>query len=100
MIERNQPADNRLLPNREPYTVTVLQSECRLFIRKPEFLRLWPQRRNFARSAAGTHEGNCRIQIFATAFVSVNHCVRCVTDREAAVVARAIAHIGMKNVVV
>src|SRR3989337_2713724 len=42
IIEGLDEADDRLLPNREPHAVPVLQGERRLFIDKAELLRLRP----------------------------------------------------------
>src|SRR6266545_5509118 len=42
MIERNESADYRLLPNGQSDTMTILQSETRLFICKTKFFSFWP----------------------------------------------------------
>src|SRR5438876_12105428 len=42
VVEGDEPADNRLLPAREPDAVPVLQRERRLLIGEAELLRLRP----------------------------------------------------------
>src|ERR1700733_7607385 len=80
--------------------MSVLQSECGFFIRETELLRFGPQRRNFTRGAARSDQRNCGVQILAAALVSIYHRVRSVAYGEAPVVTRAVAHVGMQNVVV
>src|SRR5882762_1838430 len=91
MLERHEPTDYRLLPDRETDSVAVLQRERRFFIWEAELLRLWPYRGDFSRCASGTNQRNRRVQILAAAFVGVDHRTRRVANREATVVARAVA---------
>src|SRR5579872_1372086 len=93
MIEGDQAADDRLLPDRQPNTVAVLQSEAGFLVGKSEFLRLGPDRGNLRRGSTGPHQLNCRIEIFAAALVGVHHGVRSKADGETAVVAGAVAHV-------
>src|SRR6266478_5277643 len=55
MLERHEPTDYRLLPDRQTDSVTILQRERRLFIREAELLRFWPHRSDFSRRAPGTN---------------------------------------------
>src|SRR5580700_1072119 len=100
MLERYQAADHRLLPNGESDAVAILQRETGFFIGEAEFFSLRPDRGDLRRGAAGTHQFDRGIEIFAATFVSIHHRVRSIAHGEAAVIARAIAHVGMQNVVV
>src|SRR5437868_4160811 len=100
MLQRNQPADDRLLPDRQSDAVSELKRERRLFVRKPKLLRLRPHGSDFRRRSSRPYKLNRRIQIFPAALVRIAHRVRRVANREAPVVARAISHVGMQNVVV
>src|SRR5882762_1528729 len=93
MLERHEPTDYRLLPDRQTDSVTILQRERRFFIWEAELLRFWPHRSDFSRRAPGTNQRNRGVQIFAAARVGVNHRARRVPDREAAVVTGAVAHV-------
>src|ERR1700722_7575648 len=100
MLEGNQAADDGLLPDGEADAVAVLQGEGVFFILETEILRLRPDCGNLGGGAAGADEFDGGIEIIAAALVGVDHGVRGVADREAAVVAGAVSHVGMKNVVV
>src|ERR1700678_2043868 len=100
VLQRNQAADHRLLPDGKANSVTILQRKCRFFVGKPELLRLGPDRSYFGCGSPRTYEFNRRIEILAASLVSVVHGMRSVSDGEAAVVASAIAHVGVKNVVI
>src|SRR6202035_5218031 len=100
LLERNQAADHRLLPDGEADTVAVLQSETGFFVRETELLRLRPDSGDFCCGAPWPHELDSRVQILAAALVGINHRVGSVAHSEAAVVAGAVSHVGMQNVVV
>ena len=76
MFQRNQPADHRLLPDRQADAVAELQREGRFFIGEAELLRLGPHRGDFAGGAARTDQRDGRIQIIAAALVGVDQRVR------------------------
>src|SRR5215469_9285973 len=65
MIEGNETADNRLLPDGEADSMTVLQSESRLFIGKAEVLRPGPDGRDFARASSRADQFDGRVKIIA-----------------------------------
>src|SRR3972149_3519324 len=75
MIERDESADDRLLPNRETNTMPVLQRECGFFIWETEFFGFWPQGRNLAGCTTRTNKFNRSIEIIAAAFIRVAHCM-------------------------
>ena len=77
-----------------------LQRERGFFVGEAELLGLGPHRRDLRGGAAGTNQLDRRVEIIAAALVGVDHGVRRVADAEGAVVAGAIAHVGMQNVVV
>src|SRR5271163_186122 len=70
MLQRNQAADHRLLPNGEADSVTILQCESRFFVGEPEFLRFGPDRSYFGCGSPRTNEFYRRVEIFAASFVS------------------------------
>ena len=78
----------------------ILQSEGGLLVREAELLRFGPHRSNLRRSSPGTHQLDSRIKILTTPLVCIVHRVRGITDSEAAVVAGAVSHIRMEDVVV
>ena len=73
MIERNQSADHRLLPDREADSVAVLQSECVFFILETEILSFRPHCSDLGCGATGTHQLNSGIKIVAAALVGIDH---------------------------
>ena len=77
VLQRNQPADHRLFPNREADAVAELQREGRFFVGKSELLRLGPNRGDLRRRAAGPHQRDGRVQIIAAARVGVDQRGRC-----------------------
>ena len=80
--------------------MAILQGETGFFIRETKFLGLGPHGGNFGGRAAGAHEFDRSIKIFAAALVGVVHGMRGIADCETTVVAGAISHVGMKNVVI
>ena len=100
MLQRNQAADHRFLPDRQPDSMPILQPECRLFIRKSKLLRFRPHRRDLARLPPRTHQRNGGVQIIAAPLIRIHQRQRRVPDREAAVVTRPVTHIGMQDVVI
>src|SRR5712692_3899707 len=100
MVEGNQPADDRFFPDGKSNAMAVLQREARLFVGEAEVLCLGPNRSNLRRGAAGAHQFDGSVQIIAAAFVSVDHGMRRVADGEATVVASAVSHVRMEDVVV
>ena len=82
VIQRDQPADHRLFPDRQPDPVAELQRERRLFVREAELLRLRPHRGHLRGSAARPDQFDGGVEIFAAALVGVDHRVRRVADGE------------------
>src|ERR671922_540766 len=58
MVERDEPAEDRLLPDRQPDAVPELQGERRLLIRAAELLRLGPDRDDLGGRRAGADAGD------------------------------------------
>ena len=100
MLKGNQAADDRLLPDRKADAVAILQREAGFFVGEPELFGFRPDCGNLGRGAAGANQFDGGIKILAAAFVGIDHGVRRVADRETAVVAGAVSHVGMQNVVV
>src|SRR5262249_33922991 len=93
-------ADHRLLPDGEADAAAVLQSEARLLVREAELLGLGPYRRDLGRRPTRPHELDGGVEILAAALICVDQGPRRVPDREAAVVARAVTHVRLQDVVV
>ena len=100
MLERHEPADDRLLPDRQADAVAELQRERRFLVREAEVLRPGPHRRDLRGRAAGTNQLDRRVEIVAAPLVRVDERVRREVDREAAVVARAVTHVRVQDVVI
>ena len=100
MVERDEPADDRLLPNREPDAMTVLEREGRLFVREPELLCLRPYRGDLSGRSSRSDQLDCSVEVIAAAFIGIHHGVRGITDGEAAIVAGTVAHVRLQNIVV
>src|SRR5437879_3535361 len=100
VLQRDQAADHRLLPNRQAHSVPKLQCECPLLTRDSKLLSCRPYRGHLRGGPARPDQFDRRIQVFPAALVSIHHGMRSVSDGEAAVVTGAIAHVGMQNVVV
>ena len=67
---------------------------------KPNSVRLRPHRRDFRGRTAGTNQLDRRVEIVAASLVGIDQRVRRRADREAPVVAGAIAHVRVQDVVV
>ncbi len=80
--------------------MTVLQCKSGFFVGEAEFLRFRPHGSNLSRGATRAHEFNGRVEILATPFIRIVHRVRGVPDGETAVIAGAVSHVGMENVVI
>ena len=65
MIERDEAREDRLLPDRQPDAVAVLQRERRLLVREAEFLRAWerprpPRQSSHPAGSSRSHGRECR----------------------------------------
>ena len=67
---------------------------------KPNSVRLRPHRGDFRRRPARTNQLDRRVEIVAAPLVGIDERVRRRADGEAAVVAGAVAHVGVEDVVV
>ena len=100
MIEGDQAADDGFFPDRQTNAVAVLQSEGGFFIGEAKVGGLGPDRGNLGGGAAGTNQFDGCVQIVAATLIGVHHRVGRIADRETAVIAGAVSHVGMQNVVV
>ena len=83
-----------------PMPWPILQRERRFLVGEAELLRLRPHSTHFRRRAAGPDRADRRVEIVAAALVGVDQRWRRRADREGAVVAGAVAHVGVQDVVV
>jgi len=98
MVERDEPAEDRLLPDREPDAVPVLERERGLLVGEAELLRLRERRDDVGgRDARADHRDRV-VEDVAGALVRVDLVPRRRPDRERAVVARAVAVVGVEDV--
>src|SRR6266481_1310915 len=86
-----------LLPNGQAYAVSILQREGCFFIGEAKLLSFGPHGSNLRGRSAWLHQRDRGVEVIAAAFVGVDHGVRGIADGEAAVIAGAIAHVGMQN---
>ena len=98
MVERDQPTEDRLLPDREPDAVPELERERRLLVGEPELLGLRPHARDLAGGGAGPDQRDRRVQVVAAAPVGVDERLRSAGHRERTVVAGAVAHEAVQDV--
>ncbi len=98
MVERDEPAEDRLLPDRQTDAVPELERERGLFVRESELLRSRPHADHLAGGGAGTDQLDRRVEVVAAALVRVDERPRRAGDRERAVVARAVAHEAVEDV--
>src|SRR5215472_8255850 len=100
MIEGDQPADDRLFPDRKSHAMAILQSKTRFLVGEPELLRLGPNRGNLCRRTPGANEFNGGIEVLAASLISIDHGLGGVAHGKAAVITGSVSHVGMENVVV
>src|SRR5262245_22903021 len=98
VLERHQPAHDRLLPDREPDAVAVLEAEARLLVGEAELLGPRPGGHDVGRRDAGLDHRDGDVQQLPAALVGVHHGVGGAAHREGAVVAGAVAHVGVEDV--
>jgi len=72
MIERDQPAEHGLLPDRQADAVAELKRERRLLVREAELLRSRPERCDLAGGGAGADQVDRGVEVVATALVGVD----------------------------
>src|SRR5437868_4402081 len=98
IVERHETAEDRLLPDREPDPVSVLQRERRLLVRETELVRLRPHGNDVCSGHAGPNERDGVIEDVATTLVSVHERARGAADGKRPVVARAVTVVRMEDV--
>src|SRR5207249_3645233 len=91
MVERDQAAEDWLLPDREPDAVPVLERERRLLVREAELLGTWPELDDLGRRHARSHPVDRDVEVVAAAPVRIYLSGRRAADRERPVVARPVA---------
>ena len=98
MIDRHEPTEDRLLPNRQADAVPELERERRLLVGEAELLRARPHADHFARCGAGPDHLDRGVEVVAAALVGVDQSARPARHRERAVVARPVAHEAVEDV--
>ena len=98
MVERDQPTEDRLLPDREPDAVAELKRERGLLVGEAELLRLGPDADHLAGGGAGLDQGDGRVEVIAATLVGLDERLGGPRHRERAVVARAVAHVAVQDV--
>src|SRR5437016_1970309 len=91
MVERNQPAQDRLLPDRETDAVPVLEREGGLLVGEAEFIRFRPELDDLIRRDAGPRPVDGNVEVVATALVGIDLRGRSAPNRERPVVTGAVA---------
>src|SRR5690606_29404546 len=97
-VQRHEPADDRPLVQRDAETVAELKAEALHLAREAELLRLRPKLRDLVRADARLDRVDGRIDPLARLLVGVTLLVVRAADVDRAVVARAIAHVGLDDV--
>src|SRR5436190_6217563 len=98
IVERDEPAEDRLLPDREADAVPVLERERGLLVGEAELLGAREDLDDLGGRDAGPHHRDRLIEHVAAADVGVDERPRGGADGERAVVARAVAVVGVQNV--
>src|SRR5690606_36301537 len=65
VLERGEPREDRLLPDRQTHAVPVLERERGLLVREAELLRLGPQLHDVRRGGARTHRRDRDVHVLA-----------------------------------
>src|SRR5690606_21813269 len=95
IVERHEPADDRPLVQRDAEAVAELQPEALHLAREAELLRLRPALRDLVGADARLDRRDRRIDPLAGLLVRVALRVVSTPDVDRAVVARAVAHVGL-----
>src|SRR6266566_7284609 len=98
MIKRNQPAEDRLLPDSQAHAMTVLECEGSFFVRETKFLCLRPQFHNFSSCDSRLNRIDGNVQDIATVLIGIHHRLRGAPNGKRAVIAGAIAIITMQDI--
>src|SRR5207245_5972837 len=98
MLGCNQPADYRLLPDRETDTVPQLKRERRLLVGEAEFLRPRKCLGDLSRRGAGRHPADGIVEVITAASIGVDQCRRRASNRKRAVVAGAVSVVGVQDI--
>ena len=91
-------AEDRLLPDREPDAMAVLQREGGFLVREAELLRRRPHLDDLGGGRARAHQGDRAVHVVAGALVGVALARARRADREGAVVAGAVAVEAVQDV--
>jgi len=98
VLRGDQPADDRLLPDREPDAMSQLQGEGCLLVRKSELLRAREGISDLSGGGPGLYAADGVIEVIAATGIGVDQRLRSAADGERAVVAGAIAVVGVQDV--
>src|SRR5258707_3182160 len=98
MIQRDEPAEDWLFPDRQAHAVPILQRKRRLLVGEAELLRLRPELDDIGGRDAGANGVDASIQNVAAFLVSVHHPLRRAADGERPVVTGAVARVAVQNV--
>src|SRR5689334_20607250 len=98
MVERDEAAENRFLPDRKPYPMSVLEGEGGLFIGEAKFFRFWPELDDIGGGHPWLDLVDGFIQNIPAVLVGVYLCLRGASHNKRAVVAGAIAVIAVQYV--
>ena len=98
MVQRDQPREDRLLPDRQPDPVAVLQGERGLLVGEPELLGGRPHLDDVGGRGTGSHQRDGAVHVLAGPDVGVVLGRAGRPDREGAVVAGAVAVVAVQDV--
>src|SRR5690348_16687107 len=98
MIKRDQTTENRLLPDRKPYAMTILQCKCCFLIWKPELLSFRPKLDDIRRCHSGFDCINGDVKNVAAALICIHHSLGGTAYREGSIVASSIPVVAVQDV--
>ncbi len=98
LVERDEPAEDRLLPDRQAYSVPELEGERSFLVRESELLGGGPQRRDVRGGRPGFDCLDGHVHVLAAALVGVRLGHGSAADGERPVIARSVTHKAMQDV--
>src|SRR5579884_1624405 len=98
IVEGDEAREDRLLPDRETDAVSVLERERGLLVREAELLRPREHLDDLGGRHARPDHRDRLVEVVAAARVGIDERARRRADRERAVVARAVAVVGVEDV--
>src|SRR5215469_18715684 len=98
MIQRHQPAEDRLLPDGQADPVAVLQAEGGGLVGETELVRPGPERDDVRRGRSRFHQRDRLVHVLTAAHVGVALRPRRAAHRERPVVAGPVAQIAVQDV--